>query len=61
VTGYRCGVVDSAHACVAVTLDAGPEDASVSVSPDASAANDLGDAGLDADAGDASFDAGETP
>jgi hypothetical protein len=61
VTGYRCGVVDSAHTCVAIALDAGPADASVPMSSDPDASTDFGDAGLDAGAGDASVDAGEAP
>jgi hypothetical protein len=62
VTGYRCGVVDSAHTCVAITSDAGPADAAVPV-PDASGdAATVPDAGLDASTIDASAtDAGATP
>jgi hypothetical protein len=58
VTGYRCGVVDSAHACVPATGDAGPSDASVPVPVTGDASASSGDAGAaDASsAGDASVD-----
>jgi hypothetical protein len=61
VTGYRCGVVDSAHTCVAITGDAGLSgaglpDASVPSPADAGdAATGTDDAGLDAGTPDASL------
>jgi hypothetical protein len=65
VTGYRCGVVDSAHACVPVGGDAGPADAATEGAGDAAPAGDSGpdSAGLDASTSDASLtdDAGATP
>jgi hypothetical protein len=54
VTGYRCGVVDSAHTCVPAMSDAGPSDAAVP--GDAGDASEgSGDGSLDAGATDASF------
>lgn len=67
VTGYRCGVVDSAYACVSEAGgDAGAEDASAPVgnggaAGDSGAAGTAGvgptDAGQDGGLGDASADA----
>ncbi len=57
VSGYRCAVVDSAHACVPNVNDSGSEDASVTTPPDAGTAVGPSDAGLGDDVGDAGPDA----
>lgn len=66
VSGFRCGVVDGAHACVADVTDAGAEPAADAATPGADAAvpsgpSDAGDAGGEpggiSDAGDAAVDA----
>jgi hypothetical protein len=51
VSGYRCSIVDSAHACVTAGVDAGPADASVedaAAPPDGAAPGDAGGAEPDA-------------
>lgn len=63
VSGFTCGVVDGAHACVASLVDAGVDAGADAAVPDAAApavpsAPDAGDAGSDpVDAGDAAVDA----
>jgi hypothetical protein len=57
VNGYRCAVVDSAHACVPAVDDPGPADASVPSPADAGLDAAAGDTGIDEDAGDAGLDA----
>jgi hypothetical protein len=57
VAGYRCGVVDSAHACVPIETEPGPADAAVLAPADGGdAAAEPGDAGLDGGAGDAAVE-----